>query len=156
VLDLYEGPGPGPGLEDRAGSKVTEGTDGDTCADRRVDGDGVRADLRPGGDPGATAKDGERMDGRVRLDLDGGVDPRRRRVDDGHAREHVPLVEAVAKDRRGTRQLGAVVDPERGLRLGAAVGLGAAAAGDDRGDRVGEIELSLRVRRVEARERRPE
>src|SRR5581483_6126917 len=146
VLDLYEGPGLRPGFAHRAGSKVTERSDRHSGADRRIDDDRVRTDLRARADSRAAAEDRERMDRRVLLDLDRRLDPRRRGIDDRDAGEHVLLVEAVAEDPSRLSELGPVVDPDRSLRLGAAVGGGAAARGDDRRDRVREVKLALRVR----------
>jgi hypothetical protein len=62
---------------------------------------GTRRDL------GRAADHGERMDGDVRLDLDRRLDPRRLRVDDRHAREHVRVVNPAPKARGGVRD----VDP---------------------------------------------
>ena len=58
------------------------------------------------------------MDVDVGLELDVGVDPRRLRVDDRHAGEHVRLVDAVAQHRRGVGELDARVDALGLARIG--------------------------------------
>ena len=95
------------------------------------------------------------MDDRVGLELDAGLDPGRGRVDDRHAGQHVRLVHPVAQHGRRRGELGTRVDPERCDRIRADVGGCAASAGDDVLDRVGQVELALRVVRVEPGERVP-
>ena len=57
------------------------------------------------------------MDRRVGLELDVGLDPGRRRVDDRHAREHVLAVDPVAQDRRSLGELDARVHALHLVRL---------------------------------------
>src|SRR6266545_3604686 len=64
--------------------------------DLGIVGDYVRADLGAGGNSGLTAQHGERMDRRVGLELDIGIDPGRLRVHDGDACQHVFSVHARA------------------------------------------------------------
>ncbi len=97
------------------------------------------------------------MDGGVGLELDLCVDPGRLRVDDRDAGEHVPLVDPVAELGRGLRKLGARVDADEAARIGLGAVRGHAASGrDDVPDGVREVELALRVVRVELLERAPE
>src|SRR5207253_11217841 len=105
----------GAGPQHRSGTKVTERADQRTRADVGVDDDGVRADLGACGNPARTADDRERMDGRVRFQLDGRVDPGRLRVDDRRAGKHVRVVDPVAQDGRGRGELRARVHAD--LRL---------------------------------------
>src|SRR6266540_3346423 len=94
VLDLHERARSGTGGELRAGAEVTERPGFGVRADLGVDDDCVRADLSSGSDAGLPAQHREGMDRRVRLELDLRVDPRRLRIDDRHAREHVVVVHA--------------------------------------------------------------
>src|SRR4051794_3919751 len=96
VLDLHESTSLGLGAELRPRSEVTEGTDRDARPDLGVDHDRVRADLRARPDPCLAPQDREGVDRRVRLQLDVRLDPRRRRIDDRHAGEHVFSVHARA------------------------------------------------------------
>ena len=66
------------------------------------------------------------------------------------------LVDAVAQRGRRLRELGAVVDSECRRRLGTAIGGGDASRLDDLFDRVGQVQLALRVRRRELPQRGPE
>ena len=137
VLDLHVGARLGGLAEDRSGAKVTEGADDRIGADVRVDRDGVRADLGAGRDPCRAAEDGERMDRHVGLDLDRRLDPGGGRIDDRHAGEHVPLVDAVAQHGGRLRELDARVD---------AVGL-AVVGGDVRADLAAVARRGSRSRR---------
>ena len=96
------------------------------------------------------------MDRHVRLDLDAGLDPGRLRIDDRHAGEHVRLVDAVAQRGGGGGELDARVDPLGLDRVGRDVDRDGLAVGDEEPDRVGEVELALRVVRLEPLERGPE
>ena len=102
------------------------------------------------------AQNGERMDRRVGLELDVGLDPRGLRVDDRDAREHVRLVDAVAKRCGRIGELGARV---HALGLG---GIGGDVGGDtlailnEMAHGVGQVQLALRVRRVDPVERGPD
>ena len=77
------------------------------------------------------------MDRHVGLELDVGLDPGRRRVDDRDAGEHVALVDAVAEHRRGLGELGARVHALGLERVG----------GDVRGDRLAVLDEEARRRR---------
>jgi hypothetical protein len=153
VLELHEGSRLGVGVEDRAGAKVTERSDRHALADHGVHGDRVRSDLGTGRDRGLPAQNGEGMDDDVGLELDRCVDPGRRGIDDRHAVQHVRFVDPVAKRRSGLRELRPVVDPDRLGRVVRAPGFRASTGGDDVRDRVGQIELALRVACVELAER---
>ena len=102
------------------------------------------------------AQNGERMDRRVGLELDLGLDPRRLRIDDRDAGEHVRLVDAVAKHGCRIGELGARV---HALGLG---GIGGDVSGDmlailnEMPYSVGQVQLALCVRRVDPVERGPE
>src|SRR5690349_2283335 len=96
VLDLDEGAGLGLRGELRPGPEIGERADEGAGPDLRIDRDDVWADLCARGDARRPAEDRERMDGRVRLELDARLDPRRLRVDDRHAGEHVFSVHARA------------------------------------------------------------
>ncbi len=127
-----------------------------TRADRGVDGDHVRADAGPFADRRAAVQHRERADHGVGLDLDRRLDPRRRRVDDRDPREHVCFVDPVAECSGGRGELDARVHP---FRLGRIVGFeceDALAVVDEVPHGVGEVELALRVGRIEPVERRPE
>src|SRR4051794_11257382 len=95
VLDLHEGAGLGLGAQDRGRAKVTERPHGTRLADLGVDDHDVRVDLGAGSDGRDAPQHGERVDHDVRLDRDVRLDPRRLRVDDRDAREHVGAVDAV-------------------------------------------------------------
>jgi hypothetical protein len=153
VFDLHEGACLGVVVQDRAGAKVTERTDRDALADPGVDDDRMRPDLGAGGNRRRTPEHGERMDHDIRAEADLGVDPGRHRVHDRHACEHVCLVDPVAQDGRGERELDAVVDPDRRDRVGAAPSGSPPAGGDDVLDGVGQVQLALRIARVQLRER---
>ena len=156
VLDLHECPGLRARFENRSGAKVTERPDGRLGADDRVDRDGMRADDGACADLRLAAQNRERMDGRVGLELDVGLDPRRLRIDDRDAREHVRLVDAVAKRGGRLRELGARV---HALGLG---GIGGDVGGDtlailnQMAHGVGQVQLALAVRRVDPVERGPD
>ena len=96
------------------------------------------------------------MDRDVRLDLDVRLDPGRRRVDDRHPGEHVTLVDPVAQPRRGRRKLDPRVDPLGLERVCCDVHGNRIAVADEEAQCVGEVELTLRVVRLEPLERRPE
>src|SRR6266571_291918 len=96
VLDLDERAGPGAGAELRSRAQVTERPHSGVRPDLGVDRDRVRPDLRAGRHPRLAAQDGERMDRRVRLELDLGIYPRRLRIDDRHPGQHVLFVHARA------------------------------------------------------------
>ena len=116
----------------------------------------MRADLRVRADARAPAQNGKRMDDRVGLQLDVGVDPRRRRIDDADAGIHVRAENPVAEVRRSGGELGSRVDPVDLLGVRGGVHGRRAAALDDVPDRVGQIELALRVAGIEPVERSPE
>ena len=95
------------------------------------------------------------MNRRVRLELDRRLDPGRRRVDDRHPGEHVLFVDPIAERRGGGRKLDAGVHAFGLTRLGP-VGGDAGPILHEQSHGVGQIQLSLRIRRVESLERRPE
>ena len=138
------------------GPQVAERADERAGADLGVDRDDVRADLGAGGDLRRAAEHGERVHDGVRLELDGRLDPRRGGIDDPDAREHVRLVDAVAQGGGGRGELDARVDALGLGRVGRLVHRDALAVLDEVADRVGEVELALRVVRLEPLERRPE
>ena len=156
VLDLDERPRLRVRADVGARAQVAEGPNVGTGPDAGVDGDDVRADVRPGLDARLAAEHREGLDDRVGLDRDGGVDPRRRRVDDRDAGEHVGAVRAVAQERRRLGQVGAGVDPERRGRVRMAVADHRAAGSDERADGVGQVELALVVLGIEPLERGPQ
>jgi hypothetical protein len=121
-----------------------------------IDRHHVRADLGARLDHRGAAQDGEGMDRRVGLQLDVGIDPGRRRVDDGDARDHVLEVDPVAKGSRCGRKLGAGVHASRLDRIGRDVSDHALTSADEVADDVGQVELALRVVRLETIEGRPE
>ena len=92
----------------------------------------------------------------VRLDLDVSVDPRRGGVDDRDAREHVRGVDAVAQPRGNRRELGARVDAVGLERILRALDRARLPVADEDAERVGDVELALRVVRRQPFERRPE
>ena len=84
------------------------------------------------------------------------LDPRRGRVDDRDAGEHVLLVDAVAEGGGDGGELGARVHAfglERIVRELHGAGL---AVGHEQAERVGHVQLALGVVRVETLERRPQ
>src|SRR5438477_2485961 len=115
-----------------------------------------RADLDAGGDANRSAEDAEGMDGDVRLDHHARVDPRRRRVDDGDAGEPVLLVDPVAERLGREGELGARVDPLHLERVRRRVHRNDLAVADEEAERVGDVELALRVVRLQAIEHGPE
>ena len=96
------------------------------------------------------------MHDRVGLELHAGLDPGRGWVEDRHAGVHVREVDPVAKRCRGGGELGAGV---HALGLGRVVGEmshDALAAAHEIADGVGQVELALRVVRLEPVQGRPE
>ena len=85
------------------------------------------------------------MDRRVGLELDVGLDPRRRRIDDRDAGEHVRLVDAVAEHGGGRGELGARVDALGLGGIGGDVRGDALAVLDEEAHGVGQVQLALRV-----------
>ena len=119
--------------------------------------DRVRTDLGAGRNTRRALEDGERLDGGVGLELDGVVDPGRLRIDDGDAGQQVPLVDPVAEGGGGLGEVGARVHAGEADRVGfGAVRDRAASGRDDAFDRVGEVELALRVVCVELLQRTTE
>jgi hypothetical protein len=156
VLDLHECACLRVRLEDRAGAKVTERADRDTRADLCVDGDHVGSDRRARANARLPAQHGEGLDDRVRLQLDRRLDPGGRRVDDGDTGEHVRLVDPVPQCRRHRGELHPRV---HALGLGGIVrlvGRDPLARVDQETHGVREVQLALRVRRLEPFERRPQ
>src|SRR3954469_9491690 len=96
VLDLHERACFGAGRQHGSRAKVTEWPDQRIGADLGIDHDRVGADFSACCDLRRAPQHRERLDGRVRLELDGRVDPGRLGVDDGRAGEHVRLVDPVA------------------------------------------------------------
>src|SRR6266480_1364519 len=96
VLDLDEGAGLRAGGELCARAQVGERADECAGADLCIDGDDMWTDLCARGDARLPAQDRERMNRRVRLELDIRLDPGALGIDDGHAREHVVFVHARA------------------------------------------------------------
>ena len=142
---------------DRRVLDLDEGADLRSLADHAHRPDvGERPDLGAALDAHAAADHRERVHDDVGLDLDAGLDPRRRRVDDRDAGEHVLLVDPVAQRGGGKRELDAGVHA-LGLErvVGELHGAGLT-VGDEQAERVGHVELALRVVRVEPLERRPE
>src|SRR5438034_2099473 len=120
VLDLDERTRLRAFLEDRSRAEVAERADDRILAHDRVGDDAVRPDLGSGGDAASAAQYGERMDGRVGLELDVGLDPRRRGIDDRDAGEHVCFVHARTQDAGRRREVGARVHADgRELVVGA-------------------------------------
>ena len=95
------------------------------------------------------------MDRRVGFDLDVGLDPGRLRVDDGDARDHVRLVDSIAKRGGRFRELGACVHAFGLDRIGSDVRGDMLAILNEMPNGVGEIQLPLAVRCVELLERGP-
>ena len=125
------------------------GPDARARADAAVADVRMRADHRVLRDDGRALEDRPRLDAGVLADLDAGIDPRRRRVDDRHPVAHVHLGDAPSHPLLGRRERDAVVDADR---LGRVVGddkrRGPAVARGDT-DQVGEIQLARR-RRLDA------
>src|SRR5213078_292462 len=144
VLDLHERARFGTRLQHRSWAKVKEGPDERIGADLGVDDDRVRADLRAARDLRLAAEDRERLDRRVRLELDRRVDPGRLRIDDRRPGEHVRFVDPVSELRRGRRQLGAGVHADLHLVIGLK-DCDLLAPADELTDGVGEVELALAV-----------
>src|SRR5256886_3797981 len=155
VLDLHERARFGTGLQHRSGAKVKEGTNERIGADLGVDDYRVRSDVRAPGDARLAAEERERLDRRVRLELDRRIDPSGARIDDRHPGEHVRLVDAVSGLRRGRRQLHARGDADLNVVAGLEDGHAFAPA-DELPHGVGEIELALAVLGSELLESRPE
>ena len=137
VLDLHECARFRARLEHRAGAKVTERPDEAPRADRGVVGDHVGADSRPSPTVFRPRRTVNGPTG-VGLELDDRLDPRRRRVDDRDAREHVRLVDPVAECGGGGGELDARVHA-----LGSAV-VGATARHALAGRRRGAATASVR------------
>jgi hypothetical protein len=156
VLHLDEGACLGTRSENSSRAEVGERTYRGPWPDLRVDEDRMRPDFRTRANDCLAAQDGEGMDYGVGLDFDGLLDPRRRRVEDRHAGEHVPLEQTVAQLRRRLRQLSPVVDAEAHDRVRRTVHGPALSVSDDLAHRVGEVELALCVVALETCERRPE
>ena len=146
----------GARLEHRAGAKVTERADERAGADRRVDGDRVRADLgaaatfvapRRTVNGWMTASGSSSTSGSIQVG---------RGIDDRDAGEHVRLVDAVAQRGGGGGELDARVHALGLDRVGRHVHGDVLAVLDEVADRVGEVQLALRVVRLEPLERGPE
>src|SRR5205085_2583039 len=99
-------------------------------------------------------RDVARRDVRILPDLR--VHPRRGRIDDRDAGEHVRLVDPVAKARRDERKLGTGVDTLDLPRDRRSVHGDHIAATDEQAQRVGDIQLALRVVRRKPVENRPQ
>src|SRR5712691_6958167 len=156
LLQLDERPGLGALAEDGARPEIGEGADGDAGADLGVDRDDVRADLGARGDLRRAAKDGERMDRRVGRDLDAVIDPGRGGIDDGHAGEHVRLVDPVPQRGGHRGELDTRVDPLHLPGHGRSVDCDRVAVYDEQPQGIRQIELAMRVVRLEPLEGRPE
>ncbi len=98
----------------------------------------------------------ERLNRHIGGDLDLGFDPGGGGVDDRHAGEHVPAVDAVAEPGGDDRELDARVHALDLEALVGAVHRDERAGGDEQPDRVGEVQLALGVSRLEPLERGPE
>src|SRR5205823_3356243 len=83
-------------------------------------------------------------------DLDVDLDPRRARVDDRHAGEHVSLVDPVSELPGHECELGARVDPLDLPRSLGGVHRDRLAVADEQAERVGDVELALCVVRIES------
>jgi hypothetical protein len=105
------------GFQHGSGAKVTERANQRSLSDLGVDRDHVRPDLGADKHARRPTQDGEGVDDCVRLELDLRVDPGRQRIDDRRAGEHVPLVDAISKDRGCRGKLDPGVDPDRRLRV---------------------------------------
>jgi hypothetical protein len=107
---------------------------------------GVRSDDRTGGDRGGAAQLRVRLDGRVRFDADGHVDPGRGRIEHADAGAHQIGVDPVAQPGGERRELGPVVRAEALLGIAHRVGGDRSAGGHQQVHDVGEILLALVVR----------
>ena len=117
---------------------------------------GEWADLDAGRDANLAPDHREGMDRDIGLELDVRLDPGRPRIDDRHAREHVLRVDPVAELPGDERELDARVDALHLPRDGCGVDGDRLAVGDEQAERVGHVELALRVVRLERREHGPE
>src|SRR5207302_2261915 len=156
LLQLDERAGLRPLPEHRARAEIREGADGDVAADRSAHRDDVGPYLRARSNGRSPAQHRERLDRRVRLDLHVRVDPRGGGIDDRDAGEHVRLVDPVAEARGDERELGTGVDPFDLPRDGGGVHGDGVAATDEQSERVGDVELALRVVRLEPVESGPQ
>ena len=75
----------------------------------------MRPDLGAAKHARCAPQDGERVNDRIGLELDLGVDPGRSGIDDRRAGEHVALVDAIAQDGGGGGELDPGVDADRRL-----------------------------------------
>src|SRR2546427_1665729 len=136
--------------------EVGEGADRDVGADLGADRNHVRADLGARGYGCGAAQHREGVDRRVGLEAHVGVDPRGGRIDDRDSGEHVTLVDVVAKAGGHEGELGPGVDPLDLPRDRSGVYGDRVAAVDEQAEGVGDVELALRVVRLEPVERRPQ
>ena len=96
------------------------------------------------------------MNRRIRLELDLGIDPRRLRVDDRHPGQHVFSVHTRAQEGGGVGQLGAGVHALDFVRVRRLEHRHHLPGLDQQPHRISQIELALRVDRLDPVERGPQ